>query len=112
MIRTIAHLRAAQIIATVLVAAALFSAFRTGIGRDLDSRFAAQSWGRVQFAIGAAVTSRYHGGYGYTISDVVRAVLITGGLTGEPAALKSLGLTFPDNLRIPTVMENAIKKAI
>jgi len=112
MIRTIAHLRAAQIIATVLVAAALFSAFRTGIGRDLHSTFAAQSWGRVQFAIGAAVTSRYHGGYGYTISDVVRGVLTYAGLTGDPATLKSLGLTFPDNLRIPSLMENAIKKAI
>jgi len=112
MIRTIAHRRAAQIIATVLVAAALFTAFRTGIRRDLHSTFAAQSWGRVQFAIGAAVTSRYHGGYGYTISDVVRGVLTTGGLTGDPATLKSVGLTFPDNLRTPTLMENAIKKAI
>src|SRR5499433_2786644 len=112
MIRTITHLRAAQIIATVLVTAALFAAFRTGIGRDLHSTFAAQSWGRVQFAIGAAVTSLYHGGYGYTISDVVRGVLITGGLTGDPATLKSVGLTFPDNLRNPTVMENAIKNAI
>jgi hypothetical protein len=99
-------------IAAALVALALFAAFRSGIMRDLHSTFADQSWGRVQFAIGAAITSRYHNGYGYTISNVIREVLASAGLTGDPVMLKVAGVTFPDNLRNPSLMESAIRKAI
>ncbi len=52
----------------------VFAAFRTGILRDLHAMFADQSWGRVQFSIGAAITS-LDGGYGYTTSDVIKTIL-------------------------------------
>ena len=97
--------------ATVLICLAMFAAFRTGILRDLHSTFADQSWGRVQFSIGAVITSM-HGGYGYTISEVIKTVLAYAGLTGDPAVLKTVGVTFPDNLRDPRLIENAIEKAV
>jgi len=106
------RVRATRLIAVGLIGLAVLAAFHTGIRRNLHSTFADQSWGRVQFAIGAAVTSLYHGGYGYTTSDVVRTVLASAGLTGDPAMLKYAGVTFPDNLRDPSLMENAIKKAV
>jgi hypothetical protein len=106
------RLRAVQIIAAAIIGLFLWAAFRSGLVRDLHSTFADQSWGRVQFAIGSAITSLYHGGYGYTISDVIRNILATSGLTATPDLLKEAGLTFPENLRDPGVMENAIKKAI
>jgi hypothetical protein len=101
-----------SLVATVLICFIVFAAFRAGIVRDLHSTLADQSWSRVQFAIGAAITSLYHGGYGYTVSDVLRQVLANAGLTGDPAILKTLGVTFPDNLRNPGLIENAIEKAI
>src|SRR5215510_6892716 len=104
--------RTVHFIAAVLIGLALFATFRAGIMRDLHSTFADQSWGRVQFSIGAAITSLYHGGYGYTISNVVKTVLASGGLTGDPIMLKAAGVTFPDNLRNPNLMESAIRKAI
>jgi hypothetical protein len=106
------RVRAARVIAAGLIGLAILAAFHTGITRNLHSTFADQSWGRVQFSIGAAVTSLYHGGYGYTTSDVVRTVLASAGLTGDPVMLKYADVTFPDNLRDPSLMENAIKKAI
>jgi hypothetical protein len=106
------RLRVVQIVAAATIVLILCAAFRTGLVRDLHSTLADHSWGRVQFAIGSAITSLYHGGYGYTISDVIRHVLATSGLTATPDLLKEAGLTFPENLRDPVVMENAIKKAI
>jgi hypothetical protein len=106
------RLRAVQIVAAAFIGLILWAAFRTGLVRDLHSTLADQSWGRVQFVIGSAITSLYHGGYGYTISDVIRNVLANAGLTATPDMLKAAGLTFPENLRDPTVIENAIKKAI
>jgi hypothetical protein len=105
------RLRAIQIIVAAIIGLLLWAAFRAGLVRDLHSTFSDQSWGRVQFAIGSAITSLYHGGYGYTISDVVRSVLVSAGLTGDPALLQTAGLTFPENIRNPTVIQNAIKKA-
>ena len=107
-----ARLHAVQIIAAAMIGLFLWAAFRSGLVRDLHSTFADQSWGRVQFAIGSAITSLYHGGYGYTISDVIRGVLANAGLTATPDLLKAAGLTFPENLRDPVVIESAIKKAI
>ncbi len=99
-------------VAVALIGFAVFATFRAGILKDLHSTFADQSWGRVQFAIGAAITSMQHGGYGYTVSEVIRTVLAYGGLTGDPAVLKTMGVTFPDNLRNPSLIENAVRKAI
>src|SRR5215217_2613634 len=95
------RLRVFQLIAFTFICFAVIAAFYVGIARQLHNTFADQSWGRVQFAITAAITSLYHGGYGYTASNVVRTILINGGLTGEPSALEAIGVTFPDNLRNP-----------
>ena len=106
------RLHAVQIIAAAMIGLVLCAAFRTGLVRDLHSTLADQSWGRVQFAVGSAITSLYHGGYGYTISDVIRVILAKAGLTANPDLLQAAGLTFPENLRDPVVIESAIKKAI
>ena len=87
-------------------------AFQIGISRNLQNTIADQSWGRVQFAIGAAITSMKFGGYGYTIAAPVRVALDNGGLTGDPAKLTALGLGFPDNLRNPAVINKAINQAL
>jgi hypothetical protein len=109
---TTIRLRALQIITAAMIGLILWAAFCTGLVRDLHSTLADQSWGRAQFAIGSAITSLYHGGYGYTISDEIRRILAEAGLTATPDLLKAAGLTFPENLRDPIVIENAIKKAI
>jgi len=70
------------------------------------------AWGRAQFAIGAAITTLYHGGYGYTNAHDVRAALAKGGLTGAPIELRQARVKFPDNLRNPSLIDNAINKAV
>src|SRR5262245_8058831 len=100
------------LIAALLICVGIFSAFRVGILRDLHTMIADAAWGRVQFAIGAAITALYHGGYGYTSADAVRAALAKGGLTGAPIELRRARVKFPDNLRNPSLIDNAISKAV
>ncbi len=90
----------------------LFFAFRAGLVRGLQDTLADQTWGRAQFAIGSAITSMKHGGYGYSIAGPVKTTLEYAGLTGDPTVLKTLGLNFPDNLRNPVVINKAISKAV
>jgi hypothetical protein len=89
----------------------LFFAFRIGLVRDLQDTISDQSWGRVQFAIGSAVTTMRHHGTGYTIAAPVKTVLESAGLTGDPEILKRAGLKFPENLRNPILINSAIKLA-
>src|SRR5688572_18486589 len=88
-----------------------FSAFRVGLVRGVHDTIVDHAWGRAQFAIGAAVTSMRHGGYGYTIASPVKTLLEYAGLTGDATILKSLGSTFPENLRNPVLINKAIETA-
>src|SRR5438445_6834042 len=58
-----------------IICVALFASFRIGLVRGLSDSIGQASWGRVLFAVGAAVTEMEHGGYGYTTSNVVETVL-------------------------------------
>src|SRR5262249_27632966 len=101
-----------SMVIAALIGVALFGAFRVGVLRNVHSTIADGSWGRVQFAIGAAITSMAHGGYGYTMSEVIGTVFAYAGLTGDPVVLGTVGATFPDNLRNSVLIDRAIKKAV
>jgi hypothetical protein len=90
----------------------LVAAFRVGLHRGFPDEIGTEAWGRLMFGIGAAVSQMEHGGYGYTISNVIETVLTYGGLTGDSKVLADLGTTFPDNLRNPNLINTAIDKAV
>ncbi len=96
-------------IAVVCVAVA--ASFWIGLARGLADSVGLASWGRILFGAGAAITKMAHGGYGYTISEVVEGLLAQGGLTSDPAILSKLGTTFPDNLKDPALINAAFDKA-
>jgi hypothetical protein len=101
---------APAVIAACLLAS-LLAAFGIGVERHLHASFADQSYGRVQFAVGSAITSMKYGYRGYTIAEPVRKALEQAGLTGDPVVLKNLAVQFPDNLRDPALINRAIEKA-
>lgn len=90
---------------------ALFITFRTGLVRGFQDIIGTESWGRVLYGIGSAITQIDHGGYGYTIADGVEARLQLGGLTGNADILSKLGTKFPDNLHNSTLINHAIDDA-
>jgi len=95
-----------------IVCLSFFSAIRIGIDRGLPNSIGEESWGRVLFAVGAAITQMEHGGYGYTIASVMETVLTSAGLTGDPKILADLGMKFPENLHRPELINGAIDKAV
>src|SRR4029077_12733713 len=91
----------------------LFFAFRVGFDREFEHTIGAEAFGRVSFAICAAITDlAHHGSGGHVCNEVVEQVLAYAGLTGDNSALTALGKKFPDNLRDPTLIDAAIKKAV
>lgn len=95
-----------------IICVALFASFRIGLVRGLSDSIGQASWGRVLFAVGAAITEMKHGGYGYTTSNVVETVLIYAGLVSDSEILAKLGTKFPDNLKNAPLMNAAIDKAV
>src|SRR5262245_15930151 len=95
-----------------IVGLSFFSAIRIGIDRGLPNSIGEESWGRVLFAVGAAITEMEHGGYGYTIARMMETVLTSAGLTGDPKILADLGMKFPENLHRPELINAAIDKAV
>jgi len=90
----------------------LFVDFRIGIVRGVHDVVGAQSWGRILFAVGAAITEMAHGGYGYTTAEAVEAILRTNGLTDHLPTLARIGTTFPENLRDSQLIDSAMSKAV
>jgi hypothetical protein len=90
----------------------LFAVFRVGLIRDLQDRIGTANWGRMLFGLGAAITELDHGGYGYTIANVVENRLILGGLTDNADILAKLGTQFPDNLHNSKLINTAIDTAV
>jgi len=99
-------------LAVGIICVALFASFRIGLVRGLSDSIGQASWGRVLFAVGAAITEMEHGGYGYTTSNAVETVLIYAGLGSDSEILAKLGTKFPDNLKNTTLMNAAIDKAV
>jgi hypothetical protein len=99
-------------LAIAIICIALFASFRIGLVRGLADSIGQSSWGRVLFAVGAAITEMEHGGYGYTTSNVIETVLTYSGLTSDPGILAPLGTKFPDNLQNTALMNAAIDKAV
>jgi hypothetical protein len=95
-----------------VICGALIATFRIGLDRGLSSTIGTGAWGRTLFAVGAAITQMEHGGYGYTISNVIETVLTYGGLTANDKILVDLGTKFPDNLHSSTLINTAISKAV
>jgi hypothetical protein len=98
-------------LAVAIVCVSLFAAFRLGVERGLRDTIGNESWGRILFGVGTAITQMDHGGYGYALSTVIETVLTYGGLTDDPKILAPLGAEFPGNLRDPTLINAAIDKA-
>ena len=103
--------RCSRYLLILLVAAAVFASFRIGLVRNFDDRLSNESWGRMLFGIGAAITHIDYGGYGYTVSALVEGALMEGGLTDSPVILSRLGMQYPDNLRNARLLDAAIAKA-
>jgi hypothetical protein len=99
-------------LAVAIVSVSLIAAFRLGVERGFRDTIGNESWGRILFGVGAAITQMNHGGYGYTISNVIETILTYGGLTGNSKILADLGTKFPDNLRNSTLINTAIEKAV
>jgi len=99
------------LLAVIVVCGTLLAAFRVGVDRGFPGAIGTQTWGRILFAIGAAVTQMDHGGYGYTLSTVIETILTYGGLTADPKILADAASKYPDNLRDPNLINAAIDKA-
>src|SRR4051812_1319490 len=93
-----------RLVIIVIVCGALFALFRVGVIRNFDDRIGPESWGRMLFGIGAAITELDHKGYGYTIANVVENLLLSNGLTDDKNVLATFGTKFPDNLNNSTLI--------
>ncbi|MFL5086090.1 MAG: hypothetical protein ACJ8FP_14845, partial [Xanthobacteraceae bacterium] len=89
----------------------LGATFNAGVEKDLVGTFTSQGWGRYLFGIGAALTQSRFGIGGYVIDNPIEQKLQSEGLTDNPDILKSLGTTFPQNLRDRRLMQNALERA-
>ena len=105
-------LSAVQLAAVASCAAVLFIAFRIGCLRGFDSTIGTGAWGRMLFGIGGAITDQVFGNSGYALGETIEGSLLLNGLTGDAATLQNLGVSFPENLRNPVLIQNAIEQAI
>jgi hypothetical protein len=97
-------------IAAVVIS--LFVAYQVGVNRGFRDWLGQESYGRVLFAVGAAITQTQQGGYGHSLSSVIETVLTYGGITADNTILEKLGTKFPDNLRNTALINAAIDKAV
>ena len=94
------------------VSAALFLSFRTGVVHGFDHTISDGAYARIIFGIGAVISENKGDGRGYVISQTVRDALIKGGLTDDPAILRSLGTRFPENFANAGLIDHAIDAAL
>src|SRR6516164_3687232 len=74
-------------LAVAIVCVSLIATFRLGVERGLRDTIGNESWGRILFGVGTAITQMDHGGYGYALSTVIETILTYGGLTDDPRIL-------------------------
>jgi ABC-type multidrug transport system fused ATPase/permease subunit len=100
------------LLTSVVVVISLFEAYQVGVIRGFRDWIGQESYGRVLFAVGAAITQMQHGGYGFSISSVIETILTYGGITADNAILEKLGTKFPNNLQNTALINAAIDKAV
>ena len=105
------NLSAVQVAAVASCAALLFIAFRIGCLRGLDHTIGTDAWGRMLFGIGGAITDQVFGIKGYALGRTIERILFINGLTGDAATLQNLGVSYPENLRNPVLIQDAIEQA-
>jgi hypothetical protein len=105
------NLSAVQLAAVVSCAALLFIAFRIGCLRGLDHTIGMDAWGRMLFGIGGAITDQVFGIKGYALGRTIESILFLNGLTGDAVTLQNLGVGYPENLRNPMLIQDAIEQA-
>jgi hypothetical protein len=98
-------------VAGLLALAFLVATFQLGFEKNLVRTIAPEEWGRYLFAISSAITELKSGIGWFASSEYVEGALQQGGLTADPSLLKPLGLQFPENLKHPQVLQNALEKA-
>jgi hypothetical protein len=96
----------------VAVLISLITAFEVGVRRGLRDSVGQETYGRVLFGAGAAITAMRHGGFGYSLSSVIETILTQGGLTADDTILARLGTKFPYNLRDTDLLNAALDKAV
>jgi hypoxanthine-guanine phosphoribosyltransferase len=62
------------------ILAALVGSFRLGLERGFDHTIGVEAYGRMLFAISAAVSDEVHGKHGYVIDDIADSTLTNSGL--------------------------------
>jgi hypothetical protein len=95
----------------LFVAISLLFSLRVSVLRGFDHEIGPDAWGRFKFAIGAAITDRVYDVSGYVIDTQIETLIEQNGLTGNPKYLEALGTSFPNNLRDPTLLNNAMERA-
>src|SRR5262245_30995011 len=100
------------LLTSVVVVISLFEAYQVGVVRGFRDWLGQESYGRVLFAVGAAITQMQHGGYGFSVSLVIEKILTSGGITADNAILEKLGTKFPNNLHNTALINAAIDKAV
>jgi ABC-type multidrug transport system fused ATPase/permease subunit len=100
------------LLTSVVVVISLFEAYQVGVIRGFRDWIGQESYGRVLFAVGAAITQLQHGGYGFSASSVIETILTYGGITADNAILEKLGTKFPNNLQNTALINAAIDKAV
>ena len=92
-------------------AALLFIAFHIGCLRGLDHTIGMDAWGRMLFGIGGAITDQVFGIKGYALGRTIESILFLNGLTGDAVTLQNLEVGYPENLRNPMLIQDAIEQA-
>ena len=105
------NLSAVQLAAVASCAALLFIAFHIGCLRGLDHTIGMDAWGRMLFGIGGAITDQVFGIKGYALGRTIESILFLNGLTGDAVTLQNLGVGYPENLRNPMLIQDAIEQA-
>jgi hypothetical protein len=67
------------LLTSVVVVISLFEAYQVGVIRGFRDWLGQESYGRVLFAVGAAITQMQHGGYGFSVSSVIERILLMEG---------------------------------
>src|SRR5262245_11026079 len=100
------------LLTSVVVVISLFEAYQVGGSRGFRDWLGQESYGRVLFAVGAAITQMQHGGYGFSVSSVIETILTHGGITADNEILEKLGTKFTNNLQNTALINAAIDKAV
>jgi len=112
MIKISKNLALFPLIAVLLVCSMLiFFSYHSGIEKNFD-KVVPEAIEDNTWAISIAISDLEYGlNEGYMFYPLVFIALNEGGMTKYPSHLKNLGMNFPDNLKMPDLLNKAIEKA-